>query len=77
MEKASRVCFNKVLTNNELRAVLAKLQSDKDKEVFELVCKRWLHLHSTEQKKLCTRAGPLMLCKMAASFSKLVELDPS
>ncbi|KAJ9702246.1 hypothetical protein PVL29_004134 [Vitis rotundifolia] len=66
MEKASGVCINEVLTNNELQAVLAKLQSDKDKEVF-----------GTKQKKLCARAGPLMLCKMATSFSKLVKLDLS
>ena len=54
-----------------------KLQSDKEKEVVGLVCKRWLHLQSTKQKKLCVRAGPLMLRKMAAWFSQLVELNLS
>ncbi|WJZ97515.1 hypothetical protein VitviT2T_016115 [Vitis vinifera] len=77
VEEASGVCINEALTDDELRAVLAKLQSDKDKEVFGLVCKRWLHLQSTERKKLCARAGPLMLRKMAARFSRLVELDLS
>ena len=76
-EEASGVCINEALTDDELRAVLAKLQGDKDKEVFGLVCKRWLHLQSTERKKLCARAGPLMLRKMAARFSRLVELDLS
>ena len=77
VEEASGVCINEVLTDDELRAVLAKLQSDKDNEVFGLVCKRWLHLQSTERKKLCARVGPLMLRKMAARFSQLVELDLS
>ena len=44
MEEASGVCINEVLMDDELRAVLEKLLSDKDKEVFGLVCKRWLHL---------------------------------
>ncbi|KAJ9673566.1 hypothetical protein PVL29_023250 [Vitis rotundifolia] len=57
VEKTSRVCINKVLTNNELRVVIAKLQSNKDKEVFGLVCKRWLHLQSIEQKKRQGRAS--------------------
>ena len=77
VEGAFGVCINEALTDNELQAVLAKLQSHKDKEVFGLVCKRWLHLQSTERKKLCARAGPLMLRKMAARFSRLVELDLS
>ncbi|RVX16369.1 F-box/LRR-repeat protein 20 [Vitis vinifera] len=50
VEEASGVCINEALTDDELRAVLAKLQSDKDKEVFGLVCKRWLHLQSTEEE---------------------------
>nr|CAN61648.1 hypothetical protein VITISV_009006 [Vitis vinifera] len=65
VEGAFGVCINEALTDNELQAVLAKLQSHKDKEVFGLVCKRWLHLQSTERKKLCAKAGPLMLRKMA------------
>ncbi|XP_057960839.1 F-box/LRR-repeat protein 4 isoform X2 [Malania oleifera] len=69
--------INEALRDDELRAILAKLESDKDKEVFGLVCKRWLHLQSTERKKLCARAGPHMLCKLAARFSRLLELDLS
>ncbi|PIA35404.1 hypothetical protein AQUCO_03500052v1 [Aquilegia coerulea] len=72
-----RVCINENLTDDELRAILSKLKTDKDKEGFGLVCKRWLHLQSTERKKLCARAGPLMLKKMAARFTHLIELDLS
>uniref|UniRef100_A0A5B7BC03 Putative F-box/LRR-repeat protein 4 n=1 Tax=Davidia involucrata TaxID=16924 RepID=A0A5B7BC03_DAVIN len=73
----ARVCINESLRDDELRAILAKLESDKDKEVFGLVCKRWLHLQSTQRKKLCARAGPHMLRKMAARFTRLHELDLS
>lgn len=73
----SAVCINEVLRDDELRAILSKIVSDKDKEVFGLVCKRWLHLQSTERKKLCARAGPHMLRRMAARFSRLHELDVS
>lgn len=71
------VCINEALTDDELGSILSKLSSDKDKEGFGLVCKRWLHLQSTERKKLCARAGPLMLKKMAARFKHLLELDLS
>ena len=74
VEEASGVYINEALTDDELQA---KSQNNKDKEVFELVCKRWLHLQSTKQKKLCTRMRPLMLRKMAVRFSRLVELDLS
>ncbi|KAJ9691382.1 hypothetical protein PVL29_013536 [Vitis rotundifolia] len=37
MEEVSRVCINEVLMDDELRAILVKLQSNKDKEVFMLV----------------------------------------
>ncbi|XP_010547706.1 PREDICTED: F-box/LRR-repeat protein 2-like [Tarenaya hassleriana] len=74
---ASSVCINEALTDDELRWVLSRLDSDKDKEVFGLVCKRWLHLQSTERKKLAARAGPHMLRRMAARFTRLVELDLS
>ncbi|PON52718.1 LRR domain containing protein [Trema orientale] len=70
-------CINDALTDDELRSVLAKLESEQDKEVFGLVCKRWLHLQSTERKKLFARAGPHMLRRMAARFSRLQELDLS
>ncbi|GAB4839632.1 hypothetical protein Ancab_029156 [Ancistrocladus abbreviatus] len=70
-------CINEMLRDDELRFILSKLEDEKDKEVFGLVCKRWLHLQSTERKKLCARAGPHMLRKMAARFSRLFELDLS
>lgn len=70
------ISINDVLTDDELRSVLAKLESE-DKDVFGLVCKRWLHLQSTERKKLNARAGPHMLRRMAARFSRLQELDLS
>lgn len=75
--EASGICINEALTEDELRAVLGKLESDKDKNAFGLVCKRWLYLQNTERKKLCARAGPHMLLKMAVRFSRLVELDLS
>ncbi|KAK6241512.1 Leucine-rich repeat - like 10 [Theobroma cacao] len=71
------VCINETLTDDELRSILTRLESDKDKEVFGLVCKRWLHLQSTERKKLCARAGPHMLSRMAARFTRVLELDLS
>ncbi|XP_015893477.3 F-box/LRR-repeat protein 4 [Ziziphus jujuba] len=74
---AAMVCINDALRNDELRLVLAKLDSETDKEVFGLVCKRWLHLQSTERKKLFARAGPHMLRRMAARFSRIQELDLS
>ncbi|KAF2322454.1 hypothetical protein GH714_017128 [Hevea brasiliensis] len=74
---ASSICINEMLTDDELRSILSKLECDKDKEIFGLVCKRWLRLQSTERKKLAARAGPHMLQKMAARFSRLIELDLS
>jgi hypothetical protein len=71
------VCINEILTDDELRSILGRLGSDKDKEAFGLVCKKWLYLQSTERKKLAARAGPHMLRKMAARFSRVVELDLS
>ncbi|KAI3714000.1 hypothetical protein L1987_72589 [Smallanthus sonchifolius] len=76
-EEGDKMCINERLRDDELRAVLAKLETDKDKEVFGLVCKRWLYLQSTERKKLCARAGPHMLRKMAARFTRLKDLDLS
>ncbi|KAL7132184.1 hypothetical protein ABFS83_12G055000 [Erythranthe nasuta] len=73
----SGACINNRLGDDELRAVLSKLEEDKDKEVFGLVCKRWLHLQSTERRKLCARAGPHMLNRIAARFTRLSELDLS
>lgn len=71
------VCVNDALTDDELRWVLSRLDSDKDKEVFGLVCKRWLHLQSTDRKKLAARAGPHMLGRLASRFTQIVELDLS
>jgi F-box/leucine-rich repeat protein 2/20 len=71
------VCINEALREDELRAILGKLESDKDKEAFGLVCKKWLYLQSTERKRLAARAGTHMLRKMAARFTKVVELDLS
>ncbi|KAF5749853.1 F-box/LRR-repeat protein 4 isoform X1 [Tripterygium wilfordii] len=70
------VSINETLTDDELRWILSKLDK-RDGGVFALVCKRWLHLQSTEQKKLALRAGPHMLHRMAARFSQVVELDYS
>ncbi|RAL48854.1 hypothetical protein DM860_001174 [Cuscuta australis] len=69
--------INDRLGDDELRAVLARLGSDKDKDNFGLVCKRWLRLQSAERKRLCARAGPLMLRRLAARFTCLFELDLS
>ncbi|KAK6160529.1 hypothetical protein DH2020_003910 [Rehmannia glutinosa] len=77
MAEETVACINDRLGDDELRAVLAKLDHDKDKEVFGLVCKRWLHLQSTGRRKLCARAGPHMLKRMAARFTRLFELDLS
>ncbi|KAJ1436354.1 Leucine-rich repeat [Sesbania bispinosa] len=74
-ESESRLCINDALTDDELRSILARVESDKDKETFGLVCKRWLRLQSTERKKLAARAGPHMLRRMADRFTRLVELD--
>ncbi|GER55325.1 F-box/LRR-repeat protein 4 [Striga asiatica] len=70
-------CINDRLGDDELRAVLFKLELEKDKEVFGLVCKRWLHLQSTERRMLRARAGPHMLKRLAARFTRLRELDLS
>ncbi|KAK4413598.1 hypothetical protein Salat_2772500 [Sesamum alatum] len=75
--EAGGACINDSLGDDELRAVLSKLDHDKDKELFGLVCKRWLRLQSTERRKLCARAGPHMLKRMAARFTRLRELDLS
>ncbi|KAH7570728.1 hypothetical protein ACOSP7_019112 [Xanthoceras sorbifolium] len=71
------VCINEMLRDDELRSILSRLENDKDKERFGLVCKRWLQLQSTDRKKLSVRAGPHMLRKIAARFSRVVELDLS
>ncbi|KAH9618706.1 hypothetical protein KSS87_006403 [Heliosperma pusillum] len=69
--------INQVLGDDELRAILAKVGDDKDKEVFGLVCKRWLRVQSWERKKLSARAGPHMLRRVASRFTQLHHLDLS
>ncbi|GLJ06895.1 hypothetical protein SUGI_0051710 [Cryptomeria japonica] len=69
------VCINDVLTDDGLRAILAKVEDGKEKNNYGLVCKRWLHLQSAERRRLCVRAGPLMLRRMAARFPRLFDLD--
>ncbi|OIV91255.1 hypothetical protein TanjilG_30477 [Lupinus angustifolius] len=71
----SSICINDALTEDEMRSILARLENEKDKEIFGLVCKKWLWLQSTERKKLSARAGPHMLQRMADRFTRLVELD--
>ncbi|XLR11000.1 hypothetical protein HN51_047713 [Arachis hypogaea] len=51
---SSNLCINDTLTDDELRSILGKLESEKDKEIFGLVCKRWLRLQSIERKKLAS-----------------------
>lgn len=75
MASNSILCINDVLTDDELRFILGRVDTDKDKETFGLVCKRWLLLQSTERKKLAARAGPHMLRRMADRFTRLLELD--
>ncbi|KAL1832694.1 hypothetical protein ACET3Z_002345 [Daucus carota] len=72
-----QICINNKLTDDELISILSKLETQKDKEVFGLVCKRWLFLQSSQRRKLCVRAGPHMLQKMAARFTNLHHLDMS
>lgn len=74
---AAAVCINDSLTDDELRSILDKIERDKDKEIFGLVCKRWLRVQSNERKKLCARAGPHLLHRIVLRFSRLLELDLS
>ncbi|XP_008797210.1 F-box/LRR-repeat protein 14 [Phoenix dactylifera] len=76
-EEEARVCINEALTDDELRAVLARLDREEEKDTFGLVCKRWLRLQSSERRRLRARAGPAMLRQMAQRFCGLVELDLS
>ncbi|KAG6422495.1 hypothetical protein SASPL_119067 [Salvia splendens] len=69
--------INERLGDDELRAVLSRLGDEEDKASFGLVCKRWLRLQSTERRKLCARAGPHMLTRLASRFTRLLHLDLS
>lgn len=77
LDQGAKVCINEALTDDELRAVLARLGREEEKDTFGLVCKRWLRVQSSERRRLRARAGPAMLCRMADRFSGLVELDLS
>ncbi|QHN98004.1 F-box proteinB [Arachis hypogaea] len=76
---SSNLCINDTLTDDELRLILAKLESEKDKEIFGLVCKRWLRLQSTERKKLAARAGisDVGMKAIGEGLSLLQSLDVS
>ncbi|XP_047321754.1 F-box/LRR-repeat protein 2 [Impatiens glandulifera] len=74
---SNAVCINDVLRDDELRAILTKLDTDKDKELFSLVCNRWLRVQSSERRRICARAGPHMLRRIAVRFTRLHELDLS
>lgn len=69
------LCINEVLTDDGLRAILGKLEGVNEKNNYGLVCKRWLFLQSTERRRLCARAGPHMLQRLATRFTRVVDLD--
>ncbi|MCO5610776.1 hypothetical protein L7F22_065017 [Adiantum nelumboides] len=75
LTNSSSLCINDVLTDDGLRAILSKLPSQSDKNVYGLVCKRWLQLQSTERQRLSARAGPHMLERIALRFTHLLHLD--
>lgn len=77
IEALSTPSINDALTDDELRSIHSKLETDQDKEAFGLVCKRWLRVQSTERRKLCLRAAPHKLREMAVRFCNLLELDLS
>lgn len=76
-QEGMKVCINDALTDDELRAVLSRLEKEEERDLFGLVCKRWLRLQSSERRRLRARAGPAMLCQMADRFQGIVELDLS
>ena len=66
-----------MLTDDELRAVLARLGPESERDGFGLVCRRWLRIQSSERRRLRARAGPSMLRRLAARFPGALELDLS
>jgi len=45
-----RVCINDALTDDDvLHLILGRVERQEDKEVFRLVCKRWLQLLNIEK----------------------------
>jgi F-box and leucine-rich repeat protein 2/20 len=71
------VLINDVLTDDELCAVLTRLGPEAERDAFGLVCRRWLRIQSSERRRLRARAGPDMLCRLAARFPGILELDLS
>ncbi|XP_040376800.1 F-box/LRR-repeat protein 2 [Oryza brachyantha] len=69
--------INDVLTDDMLRAVLARLGPEAERDAFGLVCRRWLRIQSSDRRRLRARAGPAMLRRLAARFSGIRELDLS
>ncbi|XP_065008443.1 uncharacterized protein LOC135638864 [Musa acuminata AAA Group] len=76
-EEGASICINDALTDDELRAVFAWLEKEDERDLFGLVCKRWLRLQSSERRRLRARAGPAMLRRMTDRFPGLLELDLS
>ncbi|KAL5213170.1 hypothetical protein ABZP36_024017 [Zizania latifolia] len=74
---AGGALINDVLTDDELRGVLARLGPEAERDAFGLVCRRWLRIQSSERRRLRARAGPAMLRRMAARFPGVLELDLS
>ena len=68
-------CINDILTDDDLLSILSKLPTQQDKNAFGLVCKRWMNLQNAERRRLCVRAGPLMLERLALRFTRLTDLD--
>lgn len=76
-EEGASICINDALTDDELRAVFARLKKEDERDLFGLVCKRWLRVQSSERRRLRARAGPAMLRRMTDRFPGLLELDLS
>ncbi|KAG8037950.1 hypothetical protein GUJ93_ZPchr0024g29092 [Zizania palustris] len=74
---AGGALINDVLTDDELRGVLARLGPEAERDAFGLVCRRWLRIQSSERRLLRARAGPAMLRRMAARFPGVLDLDLS
>ncbi|XP_078448568.1 RNI-like superfamily protein [Wolffia australiana] len=75
--KGARVCINEVLTDDELRVIFSKLDTEEARDGFSLVCKRWLLIQSSERRRIRARAGSAMLQRMADRFSGIVAMDLS
>eukprot|EP00252_Welwitschia_mirabilis_P001693 TRINITY_DN11609_c0_g1_i1.p1 TRINITY_DN11609_c0_g1~~TRINITY_DN11609_c0_g1_i1.p1 ORF type:complete len:415 (-),score=45.20 TRINITY_DN11609_c0_g1_i1:223-1467(-) len=74
-EQENGVCINDILTDDGLRAILRKIEDAHERNNFGLVCKRWLHIQSSERRRLCARAGPLMLQRLSRRFTRVHEID--